>query len=124
MWSLSFGFPVCKAPCNNICASIRCESLRFCEPSFETRFDNFFCIHFQVIKRIVEISRINSWAELVHSRLICMLTNMCYQVPDEPTLDVSKAPVFLIDQVDLIGGIEFFFYEVCKSVITYFGLSY
>ncbi|KAG8645066.1 hypothetical protein MANES_10G033000v8 [Manihot esculenta] len=69
----------------------------------------------RVIKRIVEISRINSWAELVHSRLICMLTNMCYQVPDEPTLDVSKAPVFLIDQVDLIGGIEFFFYEYSLS---------
>ncbi|KAF2296022.1 hypothetical protein GH714_035728 [Hevea brasiliensis] len=65
----------------------------------------------QVIKTLIEVSRMNSWAELVHSRLVCMLTNMCYQVPDGPTLDVLKAPVFLIDQVDLIGGIEFILYE-------------
>ncbi|KAF2318716.1 hypothetical protein GH714_010261 [Hevea brasiliensis] len=69
----------------------------------------------RVIKTLIEISRVNSWAELVHSRLVCMLTNMCYQVPDEPTLDVSKAPVFLIDQVVLIGGIEFIFYEYSLS---------
>ncbi|KAF2296025.1 hypothetical protein GH714_035740 [Hevea brasiliensis] len=65
----------------------------------------------RVIKTLIEVSRMNSWAELVHSRLVCMLTNMCYQVPDGPTLDVLKAPVFLIDQVDLIGGIEFILYE-------------
>ncbi|XP_058007706.1 uncharacterized protein LOC110639396 isoform X1 [Hevea brasiliensis] len=65
----------------------------------------------RVIKTLIEVSRMNSWAELVHSRLVCMLTNMCYQVPDGPTHDVLKAPVFLIDQVDLIGGIEFILYE-------------
>ncbi|XP_037495666.1 uncharacterized protein LOC105647937 isoform X2 [Jatropha curcas] len=65
----------------------------------------------RVIKTLIETSRMYSWAELVHSKLICMLTNMFYQAPDEPTLDVSKAPVFLIDQIDLIGGIEFIFYE-------------
>ncbi|XP_058007719.1 uncharacterized protein LOC110639396 isoform X6 [Hevea brasiliensis] len=70
----------------------------------------------RVIKTLIEVSRMNSWAELVHSRLVCMLTNMCYQVPDGPTHDVLKAPVFLIDQVDLIGGIEFILYELLENI--------
>ena len=41
-----------------------------------------------------------------------MLTNMFYQIPDDPVETVLKTPVFLKDQVDLIGGIEFIFYEV------------
>uniref|UniRef100_A0A2P2LMU7 Uncharacterized protein MANES_10G033000 n=1 Tax=Rhizophora mucronata TaxID=61149 RepID=A0A2P2LMU7_RHIMU len=63
----------------------------------------------RVIKVLIEISRQNSWAELVHSKLVCMLTNMFYQVPD--AMAESKTPVFLIDQVDLIGGTDFIFYE-------------
>ncbi|KAJ6311703.1 hypothetical protein OIU76_012381 [Salix suchowensis] len=65
----------------------------------------------RVIKALIETSRKNSWAELVHSKLICMLTNMFYQVSDESMMPVSTNPVFLIDQLDLIGGIEFIFYE-------------
>lgn len=78
-----------------------------------------FSVHCQVIKELIVTSRQYSWAELVHSQLLCMLTNMFYQVPDGPTVAVSKNPVFLIDQLDLIGGIEFIFYEVCKSFILY-----
>ncbi|KAA8539438.1 hypothetical protein F0562_026130 [Nyssa sinensis] len=66
----------------------------------------------RVIKVLMEISRSNSWAEVVHSKLICMLTNMFYQVPDEA---VSSAPMFLVEQVDLIGGIEFIFIELVLS---------
>jgi len=76
-----------------------------------------FNVHFQVIKALIETSRKNSWAELVHSKLICMLTNMFYEVSDGSMMFVSTNPVFLIDQLDLIGGIEFIFYEVCKSSI-------
>ncbi|CAN0837300.1 hypothetical protein LINGRAHAP2_LOCUS1766 [Linum grandiflorum] len=65
----------------------------------------------RVIKAFIMTSRTNCWAELVHSKLICMLTNMFYQIPDEPVETVSSSPVFLKDQVDLIGGIEFIFYE-------------
>eukprot|EP00258_Populus_trichocarpa_P051183 XP_024467202.1 uncharacterized protein LOC7458591 isoform X2 [Populus trichocarpa] len=65
----------------------------------------------RVIKALIETSRKNSWAELVHSKLICMLTNMFYQVSDGSMMFVSTNPVFLIDQLDLIGGIEFIFYE-------------
>ncbi|KAJ6767991.1 CONDITIONAL LOSS-OF-GROWTH 1 [Salix koriyanagi] len=65
----------------------------------------------RVIKSLIETSRKNSWAELVHSKLICMLTNMFYQVSDGSMVTVTMNPVFLIDQLDLIGGIEFIFHE-------------
>lgn len=65
----------------------------------------------RVIKAFIETSRKNSWAEVVHCKLISMLTNMFYQVPDEPNEADLSTPNFLIDQVDLIGGIEFIFLE-------------
>lgn len=65
-----------------------------------------------MVKVLIEVGRRNSWAELVRSKLICMLTNMFYQVPD---MTVSSTPKFLIEQVDLIGGIEFLFLELVLS---------
>lgn len=41
-----------------------------------------------------------------------MLANMFYQVPEGPSMGASS-PVFLAEQIDLIGGIEFIFLEVC-----------
>lgn len=41
-----------------------------------------------------------------------MLTNMFYELPDEPVDCALSTSVFLFDQVDLIGGIEFIFLEV------------
>lgn len=66
----------------------------------------------RVVKVLIEVSRRNSWAEVVCSKLICMLTNMFYQVSD---LTVSSTPKFLVEQVDLIGGIEFIFLELVLS---------
>ncbi|KAL2230278.1 UNVERIFIED_CONTAM: hypothetical protein Sindi_1622200 [Sesamum indicum] len=68
-----------------------------------------------VIKALMQISRRNSWAEIVHCKLICMMTNMFYQVPEGPDKVVSAAPFFLIKQVDLIGGIDFIFGELVLS---------
>ena len=68
--------------------------------------------YFQVIKALLEISRKNSWAELVHCKLISILANMFYQVEEGSTADVSSTPVFLVEQIDLIGGFEFIFLEV------------
>ncbi|KAF5467270.1 hypothetical protein F2P56_017110 [Juglans regia] len=65
----------------------------------------------RVVKALLETSRKNSWAEVVHCKLICMLTNMFYDVPDEPSEANPSTPTFLIGQVDLIGGIEFVFIE-------------
>ncbi|XP_023532081.1 uncharacterized protein LOC111794351 isoform X1 [Cucurbita pepo subsp. pepo] len=64
----------------------------------------------RVIKAFLETSRRNSWAEIVHCRLICLLTNMFYQVPEEST-DGAPSPIFLVDQVDLVGGTKFIFFE-------------
>nr|GEU89996.1 hypothetical protein [Tanacetum cinerariifolium] len=66
----------------------------------------------RVIKVFIQISRRNSWAELVHCKLINMLTNMFYEVPEG---SITSTPTFLMDQVDLIGGIEFVFIELVIS---------
>ncbi|KAI3705149.1 hypothetical protein L1987_75382 [Smallanthus sonchifolius] len=66
----------------------------------------------RVIKVLIQISRRNSWAELVHCKLINMLTNMFYEVPEGST---TSTPTFLVDQVDVIGGIEFVFIELVIS---------
>ncbi|KAL3838104.1 hypothetical protein ACJIZ3_022695 [Penstemon smallii] len=69
----------------------------------------------RVIKVLMQISRRNSWAEIVHCKLICMMTNMFYQVSEGPDKVVSTTPLFLVKQVDLIGGIEFIFVELVLS---------
>ncbi|KAG8480344.1 hypothetical protein CXB51_024746 [Gossypium anomalum] len=69
----------------------------------------------RVVKSILVISRINSWAEVVHCKLVCILTNMLYQVPDESTNAIMSTANFLVDQLDLIGGIDFIFIEYSLS---------
>lgn len=69
----------------------------------------------RVIEVLMKISRKNSWAEIVHSKLICMMTNLFYQVPEEPDKSVPVTPLFLVNQVDLIGGIDFIFGELVLS---------
>ncbi|KAK7273038.1 hypothetical protein RIF29_14084 [Crotalaria pallida] len=65
----------------------------------------------RVMTAFIRTSRDNSWAELVHCKLISMLTNMFYEVPDEDARPVSSTPKFLADQLYLIGGVEFIFIE-------------
>ncbi|XP_042476064.1 uncharacterized protein LOC122057826 isoform X2 [Macadamia integrifolia] len=69
----------------------------------------------QVIKMLLEISREHSWAEAVHCKLICMLTNMFYEVPDASVKAVSSTPIFHMEQVDLLGGIEFICLEYSRA---------
>ncbi|XAR72040.1 hypothetical protein NMG60_11018533 [Bertholletia excelsa] len=66
----------------------------------------------RVIKVLIEISRRNSWADIVHSKLICMLTNMFYQASGATGSSTLK---FCFELVDLIGGIEFIFLELVLS---------
>ncbi|KAL6503703.1 hypothetical protein OROGR_025626 [Orobanche gracilis] len=63
----------------------------------------------------IRISRRNSWAEIVHCKLIYMMTNMFYQASEGPVKVVSEIPLFLVNQVDLIGGIDFIFGELVVS---------
>ncbi|XP_043701219.1 uncharacterized protein LOC122651756 isoform X2 [Telopea speciosissima] len=69
----------------------------------------------QVIKMLLEISREHSWAEAVHCKLICMLTNMFYEVPDASVKAVSSTPIFHVEQIDLLGGIEFICLEYSRA---------
>ncbi|KAG2317930.1 hypothetical protein Bca52824_021052 [Brassica carinata] len=67
----------------------------------------------RVIKALLGTSKRNSWSEVVHSKLICIMTNMFYRSPelDGSTKATSSSSNFLIEQVDLIGGVEFIFYK-------------
>ncbi|KAG4998731.1 hypothetical protein JHK85_030170 [Glycine max] len=65
----------------------------------------------RVIKALIETSRKNSWAELVHCKLISMLANMLYEVPDEVVELLPSTPKFLVNQLDLIGGVQFLLRE-------------
>lgn len=80
-------------------------------------------LYLQVIKVLIQVSRRNSWAEIVHCKLICMLTNMFYQDPDG-TISSSATPRILVEQVDLIGGIEFIFREVLLYLFVKLNSNY
>ncbi|CAN4101441.1 unnamed protein product [Withania somnifera] len=69
----------------------------------------------RVVQVLICVSRMNSWAEIVHSKLIGMLTNMFYEIPAMSNKVLSASPEFLIQHVDLIGGIEFIFVELVLS---------
>lgn len=62
----------------------------------------------RVVKVLIELSRRYSWADLVRSKLIGLLANMFYETS-------STTPKFMVEQVDLIGGIEFVFLELMLS---------
>ncbi|KAK7270074.1 hypothetical protein RIF29_22965 [Crotalaria pallida] len=65
----------------------------------------------RVIKLLIETSRRSCWAELVHCKLISMLANMFYEVPDEIGDPLNSTPKFLVKQLDPIGGVHFLFRE-------------
>ena len=75
-----------------------------------------FIFALQVIKTLLEMSRKHSWAEIVRCRLICMLTNMFYQAPNKSAEAVLDHPEFLIEQVDLLGGVDFICLAVCNQL--------
>lgn len=68
----------------------------------------------RVVKTLLEISVEHSWAKVVHSKLICMLTNMLYQVTDETqssALDTQFAP----ERIDLLGGVDYICLEYSRA---------
>ena len=67
----------------------------------------------QVVKTLLEISVEHSWAKVVHSKLICMLTNMLYQVSDL-TQNGVRGTHFVPERIDLLGGIDYICLEVCS----------
>ncbi|XP_074567956.1 uncharacterized protein LOC141824545 isoform X1 [Curcuma longa] len=69
----------------------------------------------RVIKTLLEISNEYSWAEVVHCKLICILSNMFYQTSNDSPKDALHIPKFLVEQVDLLGGIDFICLEYSKA---------
>jgi len=67
-----------------------------------------------VIKTLLEISVEHSWAKVVHSKLICMLTNMLYQVSDV-TQNGVRDTHFVPEQIDLLGGIDYICLEYSRA---------
>lgn len=70
----------------------------------------------QVVKTLLEISVEHSWAKVVHSKLICMLTNMLYQVSDL-TQNGVRDTHFVAERIDLLGGIDYVCLEVSCSYV-------
>jgi len=68
----------------------------------------------RVIKTLLEISVEHSWAKVVHSKLICMLTNMLYQVSDV-TQNGVRDTHFVPEQIDLLGGIDYICLEYSRA---------
>uniref|UniRef100_A0ACD5XGU8 Uncharacterized protein n=1 Tax=Avena sativa TaxID=4498 RepID=A0ACD5XGU8_AVESA len=68
----------------------------------------------RVVKTLLEISVEHSWAKVVHSKLILMLTNMLYQVPDgtqSGPLDTQFVP----ERIDLLGGVDYICLEYSRA---------
>lgn len=72
-----------------------------------------------MVKTLLEISVEHSWAKVVHSKLICMLSNMMYQVSDLTQNGVSDTH-FVPERIDLLGGIDYICLEVCSC--SYVGI--
>jgi len=68
----------------------------------------------RVIKTLLEISVEHSWAKVVHSKLICMLTNMLYQVSDV-TQNGVRDTHFVPERIDLLGGIDYICLEYSRA---------
>ncbi|KAI0531463.1 hypothetical protein KFK09_001018 [Dendrobium nobile] len=69
----------------------------------------------RVIKVLLEISREHSWAEIVHKKLICMLTNMLYQSLDGTQDALIDTHTLLVEQLALLGGIDFICLEYSQA---------
>ncbi|KAF8646883.1 hypothetical protein HU200_065689 [Digitaria exilis] len=68
----------------------------------------------RVVKTLLEISVEHSWAKVVHSKLICMLTNMLYQVSDV-TQNGVRDTHFVPEQIELLGGIDYICLEYSQA---------
>jgi hypothetical protein len=77
-------------------------------------------VHFknpeQVVKTLLEISVEHSWAKVVHNKLICMLANMLYQVPDG-TQSGALDTHFVPERIDLLGGVDYICLEVSVTLM-------
>lgn len=69
----------------------------------------------RVLKVLLEISRENSWAEELHCRLIGLLSNLMYCIPDGMEKASPGSYVMDIQRLELLGGIEFICQEYARA---------
>lgn len=69
----------------------------------------------RVLKVLLEISRENSWAEELHCRLIRLLSNLLYCIPTGTEKANPGSHVMDIQQLELLGGIEFICQEYARA---------
>ncbi|KAG0498691.1 hypothetical protein HPP92_003382 [Vanilla planifolia] len=69
----------------------------------------------RVVKALLEVSREYSWAEVVHCKLICMLTNLFYRTHSGSAESLGDTSTFLVEQVNLLGGINFICLEYSQA---------
>ncbi|XP_057812898.2 uncharacterized protein LOC131026903 isoform X1 [Cryptomeria japonica] len=69
----------------------------------------------RVLKALLEISRENSWAEELHCGLIRLLSNLLYNICDGEEKPSPGAIGLDIQQIELIGGIEFICEEYARA---------
>lgn len=61
---------------------------------------------------LLEVSWEKAWADEIHSLVIRLLTNMLYKLPDASKASRSSKPIFDIEQLDILGGMECICVEV------------
>jgi hypothetical protein len=73
------------------------------------------CAFFKLnrLLRLLAISVEHSWAKIVHSNLICMLTNILYIVSDVQNNVFDTH--FIPERIELLGGIDYICLEVGPS---------
>ena len=67
-----------------------------------------------MIKTLLDISWKNAWATELHCTLVCMMSNLLYKIAGPLDTDGGRKVIFDMEQLDLLGGIEFIFLEVSR----------
>ena len=67
-----------------------------------------------MLKTLLDISWKNAWANELHCTLVCMMSNLLYKIAGPLDAGGGRKVIFDMEQLDLLGGIEFIFLEVSR----------
>ena len=70
-----------------------------------------------MLKILLDISWKNAWANELHCTLVCMMSNLLYKTAGPLESATGKKVVFDMEQLNLVGGIEFICLEVSRSTL-------
>lgn len=72
-------------------------------------------IDIRVLKILLNVSWENAWAEELHCTLVCMMSNSLYKVSGPVDGGAGRKAVFDMEQLELLGGIEFICVEYARA---------